>query len=190
MQEDGLSALDILLVLPREGDGAVLVRELQRTRARVHQLWPAPALLPAEADVIFCELLPGLPTRLPWNPGTPAAALVAVIPPGAPPDLELLRQAAPEAVLHRPITPQAVPVALALARSRFAYEQRLRGRIDKLDDTLRAMRTVERAKSILGATRNMDEDAAYRFLRSQAMQRRVSIGTVAARIVDSHEMLG
>jgi AmiR/NasT family two-component response regulator len=39
-------------------------------------------------------------------------------------------------------------------------------------------------------TRRLDEDEAYRFIRRQAMNRRVSITAVAAAIVDSKDLLG
>ncbi len=39
------------------------------------------------------------------------------------------------------------------------------------------------------STRSIGEDEAYRFIRRQAMDRRVSISVVAAAIVDSHEIL-
>ena len=47
-------------------------------------------------------------------------------------------------------------------------------RIDKLDETLRSFRSVERAKSILMEKRNLDEEEAYHFMRRQAMSQRVS----------------
>ena len=185
------SDLDIAVLTERDASGATLIRELQRTRSRVRHLWPAPDPLPADTDVIFCDLAPGLPARLPWLPGEPKAALVLLVPPPAEPlDLDLLRKCAPEAVLHRPFAAPAILASLVLARSRFAYERRLRGRIERLDATLRAMRSVERAKAILMGARKMAEDEAYRFLRTQAMRRGVPIGAVAAAIVDAHELIG
>src|SRR5436189_255263 len=68
--------------------------------------------------------------------------------------------------------------------------QRLRGRIERLDENLRSMRTVERAKAILMETRRMPENEAYAFIRRQAMDRRVSASSVAGAIVDSFELLG
>lgn len=183
------SNLDIVVVTARDEAGEVLIRELQRTRGRVRHVWPAPDPLPADTDVLFCDLVPGLPARLPWLPGEPKTALVALIPPGVPLDLDLLRKATPEAVLHRPFAAPAIVASLVLAHSRFAYERRLRGRIERLDGTLRATRSVERAKTILMSARNMAEDQAYHFLRSQAMERRVSVGVIAAAIVDAHDLL-
>ena len=79
---------------------------------------------------------------------------------------------------------------LALARGNFLYERRLRGRIEKLDESLRTMRSVERAKSLLMRLKNVSEEEAYNYLRRQAMERRVTIGAVASAIIDSYELLG
>jgi AmiR/NasT family two-component response regulator len=183
-------ALEIVVALRRDEEGDTLARELARSRGRVRRLWPLPPRLPEDADILFCEFVPELPHCLPWVPGQPSAALVAVMPALQPPDLKLLRNCAPHAVLHRPFTPATVATSLALARAQFLYERRLRSRIDKLDETLRAFRSVERAKTILMQTRKLDEDEAYHFMRRQAMNRRVSISAVAAAIVDSHDVLG
>lgn len=185
-----ISSLEIIAAVPLDSEGDALSRELARTRSRIRRLWPMPARLPENADVIFCELVTELPQCLPWVPGQPTAALVVVTSAVQPPDLRLLRNCAPHAVLHRPFTAGTVLTSLALGRAQFLYERRLRTRIDKLDETLRAFRSVERAKSILMQTQKLDEEEAYRFIRRQAMNRRVSITAVAAAIVDSHDVLG
>jgi AmiR/NasT family two-component response regulator len=182
--------LEIVAALADDPEGDALARELHRTQARVRRIWPLPSRLPSDADVLVCELLPQLPQALPWLPGQPTAAVVAVMAAVHPPNLKLLRNCAPHAVLHRPFTAATVLTSLALARGQYLYERRLRARIDKLDETLRAVRSIERAKSILMQTRKLGEDEAYHFMRRQAMKRRVSIGAVAAAIVDSHEVLG
>lgn len=185
------SGLDVVVAAARDASGEALIRELQRTRARVRHFWPPPNPLPSDTDALFCDLVPSLPARLPWLPGEPKAALVVLMPSAETAlDLDLLRKAAPEAVLHRPFTAPAILAALVLARSRFAYERRLRGRIERLDLTLRSMHSVERAKAILMGARKMQEEDAYRFIRSQAMERRISVGAVATAIVDAHELIG
>lgn len=185
-----IQSLEIVAGLRRDEEGDALARELARSRGRVRRLWPLPARLPEDADILVCELVPELPHCLPWVPGQPGAALVAVSSALQAPDLRLLRNCAPHAVLHRPFTAATVLTSLALARAQFLYERRLRSRIDKLDETLRAFRSVERAKTILMQTRKLDEEEAYHFMRRQAMNRRVSISAVAAAIVDSHDVLG
>ncbi|RMD62888.1 MAG: ANTAR domain-containing protein [Alphaproteobacteria bacterium] len=184
-----MSQLDIVVATRRDEYGEMLIRELQRTRAKVRHLWPLPDMLPSEADVVFCDLVAGLADRIPWIPGDPKAALIVITPQAPPPDIDAMVHCAPDAVLHRPFTTHAILTSLALARSHYLYGQRLRTRIEKLDETLRSMRAVERAKAILMNTRAMREDEAYHFLRRQAMSRRMSISAVAAAIVDANEIL-
>ena len=185
-----VSSLEIVVAVPRDEEGDMLARELLRTRSGVRRLWPLPPRLPDGVDVMFCELTPELPQCLPWVPGQPLAALVVVTPAVQMPPLKLLRNCAPHAVLHRPFTTGTVLTSLAIARAQFLYEQRLRARIDKLDETLRSFRSVERAKNILMEKRNLDEEGAYHFMRRQAMSQRVSVGAVAAAIIDSRDILG
>jgi AmiR/NasT family two-component response regulator len=184
------SSLEILLAVPADPEGDALARELLRMRASVRRLWPLPPQLPAQCDVMFCELAPELTQCLPWIPGQPTAALVAVTSALRPPPLKLLRDCVPHAVLHRPFTATTVLTSIAVARAQFLYEQRLRTRIDKLDETLRAFRSVERAKQYLMDERHFGEEEAYHFMRRQAMNRRISIGAVAAAIIDSQGVLG
>jgi AmiR/NasT family two-component response regulator len=184
-----LAKLDAVVAVRRDEDGEFLIRELQRLRARVRHAWPLPDRLPVDTDILFCDLEPGLPARIPWVPGEPKAALVTVVASGIAPDLDLLINSTPDAVLHRPITSNGVLVSVVLARSHFAYDRRLRWRINKLDESLRGVRAVERAKEILMRTHQMCEEEAYRFIRGQAMRRRKPISAVAAAIVDSHEIL-
>lgn len=182
--------LDIAVFTARDEAGEQLLRELQRTRARVQHIWPIPELIPASYDVIYCDLLNDLPQRLPWLPGKPEAALVVITAAMQSIDLTLLHNCAPHAVVHQPVTAQAVLASLLVGRAHFLYERRLRGRVDKLDDNLRTMRSVERAKAILMQSRSISEEEAYQYLRRHAMDRRVTIGALANVIVDSQELLG
>jgi len=182
--------LDIAVITQRDGGGELLVRELQLTRARVRHVWPAPEMIPTTFDVVYCDLLDDLPQRLPWLPGEPEAALIVVLAAGQPLDLGLLRNCAAHAVIQQPATDQAVIASLLVGHSHFLYERRLRGRIDKLDENLRTMRSVERAKAILMQTRKISEEEAYHYLRRQAMERRVTIGVLANVVVDSQDLLG
>jgi two-component system, response regulator / RNA-binding antiterminator len=185
-----LADLSAVVVAPVDDQVGMLLRELQRFRMRVRQVWPMPESVPADADVVYCEYAPDLARRLPWIPGDARSALVVILPATEPVHADALCHATPNAILPRPFTPNAVLSSLVLARSQFGYERRLRSKIEKLDDNLRSMRTVERAKAILMATRQMPETEAYGFIRRQAMDRRVSASAVAAAIVDSFELLG
>lgn len=185
-----LAQLDVLVVAPEDEDVDALVRELQRAHARVRRIWPLPDVFPVEADMVICELMPGLAGRLPWLPGQAPLVFVALVQAQREVNFAEMMNCAPHGVLARPFTVQGALAGLLLARSQALYEQRLRARIDKLDDNLRTMRLVEQAKAILMRQKNVSEEEAYRFLRQQAMERRVSIGALAAVVVDSHDLLG
>jgi len=185
-----LARLDVLVAVPRDDSGIFLIRELQRTRATIRHVWPLPETLPESADVIFAEVTDGLSARLAWVPGCAKSALVGILPVQFEGDMDLLRTLAVDAVLHRPFAARAVLTSLVLAWTRFGYERRLRQRIAKLDETLRSVRIVERAKAILIAGRKLSEDDAYRFMQRQAMDRRVPIAAIATAIIDSQRMLG
>jgi AmiR/NasT family two-component response regulator len=185
-----LADLAVVVVAPDDEQTAFLIREMQRLRIRARTVWPMPESLPGDADIVFCEYAPDLARRLPWIPGDARAALVVILPLNDPINPDALANATPDAVLSRPFSSNAVLSSLIVARSQFRYEQRLRSKIERLDENLRSMRTVERAKAILMETRRMPENEAYSFIRRQAMDRRVSASAVAAAIVDSFELLG
>lgn len=183
------SDLRIGVVCDRDREGERLIRLLQRTRASVTGIWPAPEQIPVDFDCVYSVLLPDLPQRLPWLPGMASAALTVILPQAGSVDLKLLRNCAPHSVIHLPASDNAVEVSLMMARDHFSYERRLNARIEKLDDNLRTMRAVERAKAILMKQRGISEDEAYHFLRLQAMSKRVSIGALSTAIIDSQELL-
>jgi len=181
--------MNIAVIAERDDHGEALIRELQRQRAAVRHLWPLPGQLPLQYDAIFCTLSSDLPQRIPWVPGEPSSALILVDDGKEPLNLDLIHNCAGHGMLHYPATSRMIQSVLMLARESFQYERRLRGRIEKLDESLRTMRLVERAKTLLVKLKNISEEDAYGFLRKQAMEKRVTIGAVAATVIDSYELL-
>jgi AmiR/NasT family two-component response regulator len=189
-EDGGLAGAEAAVLTERDAQGEYLIRELQRLCLCVRHIWPVPDSLPSDADVIFCEYSPDLARLLPWVPGDAKSALVVLLPEDKPIEASVLTNSAPDGVLARPFTPNAVLASLIVARSQFRYEQRIRSKLDRLGDNLRSVRTVERAKAILMASRHIDSDEAYSFIRHQAMDRRVPVSSIATAIVSSHELLG
>lgn len=186
---DSPAELNIAVIVPRDQNGEFLIRELQRQRATVRHIWPLPGQLPLQYDAVFCTLSSDLPQRIPWVPGEPSSALVLVDDGREPLNLELIHNCASHGMLHYPATTRMIQSVLMLARESFQYERRLRGRIEKLDESLRTMRLVERAKALLIKLKGFSEEEAYSFLRKHAMEKRVAISAVAATVIDSHELL-
>lgn len=184
-----LSRMSIVLACEPDGEGVRLLRHLQRTRATVRQLWPVPKSLGENADVVMVEYGKGLSQRLAWDPGEASAALIVLLPQAGQPDLGDLRQSLPDAVLHRPYQPQAIDVALMLALDHFSYGKRQRTRIARLDENIKALRDIEKAKHVIMKQKSLGENEAYRVLRDMAMERRVTIAEIAEKLVDSSNLL-
>ena len=185
-----LAEFEIVVAVAPESGADQLVRDLQRARAKVRRLWPMPDKLPSDADVLVVEFSDRLTDLLPWTPGESRSAVVVVIGPNRAPDPARLCETTPEAVIYMPAQTETIAGVVALARSQFDYTRRLRDRIERLDENLRTIRNVERAKAILISTRGMNDEVAYKFLRSQAMDRRTTVNAIATAIIDSFELLG
>lgn len=181
--------LEFLVVLPPNEDRKHITRELQRHGANVKHLWPAPIPLPIDGDMIICELTPDIAESTPWLPGEAPLSFVLQVPRNEEFDFSQIRNCAPHGLLHSPITDKSIFNTIMLALDQFRYEQRLRSRINKLDDNLRSMRAVEQAKAILMHAKQISEEEAYRVLRRTAMERRITLGTLATSIVDTQELL-
>ncbi len=184
-----IEKLSVLVAAERDGQVDLLLRELRRSVSHVVHLFPVTERLPAEHDVILANFNSGLSDLLPWVPGEATAALILLLPEEGSYPLKKLRDCCPDAVLHRPFRPAAVQTSLVLARSQFQFIRRLRSRITRLDENIKAIRDIERAKMIVMDRRRFGEDEAYAYLRSQAMERRTTVASFACHLLDSHQLL-
>ena len=179
----------VVVAHPYDQSGNALLRCLRRLDCRITHAWPAPERLGEPADLLFCaldrQILPLASSLL----GEPRPAIVAVLADDSGDLAKLIVSVSPHAILARPFEDGAVLASMVLARANSGYQQRLLARIAKLEETLRSMRKVERAKAILMEKRQLDESEAYELLRKQAMNKRMSIGLVASAIIDANEVL-
>ncbi len=182
------SDLRIAVIANPDERSEQLIRELQRIRAEVKHIWPPPEFIPSDYDVVYTDLMENLPSRLEGLPGLPQFSLIVIISSVNSIDLKMLENCAPHGTIHLPVTEQAVLSSLVVARSHFLYENRLRKRIQQLDDNLISVRNIERAKILLMERNDFTEEEAYQHMRRQAMDKRITIGSVASAIVDAQEL--
>lgn len=166
------------------------MRELRRARLEVTHIWPPPGRLSPGMDILISDYFPEIDDLVPWHPGDAKAAFIILLPQNSQYDDDIVVSATPHGLLQRPFPDRLIRVAAMVAWSQFRYEKRLRERVSRLDENLRAIRDVERAKLIIMAEKNLDEDAAYRHLRQLAMQRQLTVAALASAIVQSHGQLG
>ncbi|WP_448953269.1 ANTAR domain-containing response regulator [Labrys neptuniae] len=185
-----LADLEVVVVAEPSEDLKFLSRELHALKMRVRQIWPAPNLMPQAADLLICDYSADLAQRFAWLPGTPPAALLILLPRGGEIAIDPLVAAVPDAVLALPATPSAIRANLMLAINQFRFGQRMRAKVERLEDNIRSLRLVERAKAIMMAKKHIGDADAYQAIRQLAMTKRVPVATIAAAIVDSTELLG
>lgn len=78
---------------------------------------------------------------------------------------------------------------LEVAIARFDEFQRLRRELETAKSSLADRKLIERAKGILMQHRGLSEEAAFRILRTVAMERRIPLAAVAREIVGAAELL-
>ena len=74
---------------------------------------------------------------------------------------------------------------MSTAMSNFRYQGRLNARIAKLDETLKTRRLVERATRILAEYQNISEDKAYALIRTEAMNKQMTVLEMANAIINA-----
>lgn len=164
------------------------VRALQRQRMEVTTIWPPPAgRLSPDTDILICEYFPEMVDLIPWAPGEAGGALIIMLPQNGRYDDAKLIACAPQGVLQRPFSEALIATTVKVAWSQYRYEKRLLDRVTKLDDNVRSLRDVERAKMIIMLEKNIDPDAAYRHLRETAMKEQISVSLLASSIVQTSQ---
>jgi len=184
---DHFSRLTITLICEPDEQGQFLMRELQRTRANVKQRWPPPERIGGETDIVLCEYLPDLSSRYAWMPGEATAASIVLLPQAGQYDMRMLQSALPDAVIHRPYLSQSILTALVIGWDHFSFARRQRSRIGRLDENVRSLRDIERAKMVIMLEKNISEYKAFNVLRDMAMERRITIAALAATLVDTKQ---
>jgi AmiR/NasT family two-component response regulator len=174
---------------PRDADGELFIRCLQRLGAQVECQWPPAEKLDRNIDFLICCIEPAARTLLEIATTTSGPAVLGILDAHNSESLRFLSEVTPHAIIVRPVDQAAILPNLLLARSNAKYQQRQQTKIAKLEETLRSYRKVEQAKTILMHQREIGEPEAYNFLREQAMRRRVPVGVIASAVVELNEVL-
>lgn len=87
--------------------------------------------------------------------------------------------------LVKPVQPTDLLPAIAVAQAGFAQLERLRGRVQDLEQQLETRKVVDRAKARLQRELGLDEATAFRWLQKAAMDQRLSMRAVAESVVES-----
>lgn len=112
-------------------------------------------------------------------------AAVLVLTAFSQPDLvEQARDAGALAYLVKPIQKSDLTPAIEVALARHAELTALEQSVQDLEERLEMRKVVDRAKGRLMDGYGLDEQSAWRFIQTQAMNQRVKVGEIARRVLD------
>lgn len=186
---EDLRSVAVAVVYPPGEDRDVLVEQLKRIGCRIHLHWPFPDAAPAGADVIFFQVSQCVQNSSAWSASEVEATLIALSEYETPTTLKLLLKTNAHGVLTRPFRSAGILSTLVLARSAKQFQSRQQVKIDKLENTIKARRVIEKAIRVLMDHQRLDERAAYEHMRTRATGLRVSVAEVAAMIIEASEAM-
>jgi len=178
------------VVHPRDAEGDALIDQLKRIGCNVRGLWPPPAEIPRDVDTVFHLVEAAETPDFTASATDDGPTFVAIIDYENPTVLKRLLDSNAHGVVNKPIRPFGILSSLVLARSAHGYARRLQGKVQKLEETLKARRDVDKAVKILVTLKKIGETEAYELIRQQATQKRLSMAQIAATIIGAQEVLG
>lgn len=186
---EDLRSICVAVVYPPGEDRDVIVQQLQRIGCRLRIIWPLPSEPPKDADVIFFGVTQQLEGNSMWTASATSAALVALSDYESPTTLKLLLDTHAHGVITKPFRSAGILSTLVLARSSQGFQERLQGKLEKLETTMKSRRIVERAIRLLVDQQKMTEAQAYEHVRSRATSLRVTVAEVASMFLEAHEAM-
>lgn len=185
-----LRELRVALLHPKDGDGEMLTRQLQRIGCQVQGFWPPPTALPDTVDVVFLAVRPESPgLDLEWLKGERAPTLVAVIDYENPTVVDAVLVLGAQGVLTAPVRSSGILSTLVVAMARRDEQNDARKRIARLEQKLQSANQISEAKTILMRSRGIGSEEAYRIIREQAMSKRVPIEEIARAVIHADAIL-
>lgn len=179
-----LRRMRVLVIHPDDGEREMFLAHLRRIGCQVESVWPAPASLPEQVNVVlFVVNRIHDKGALAWMATADDIARVGIISFETPEILQELERLHVHGVLSKPIRLFGVLAALTTAVSLARHEMRLKKRVASLDETLKARRTIEQAVQILAETRSITEAEAYKRLRERSMESKQSIASIATAVI-------
>lgn len=178
------------LVLHRQDSNSrKLVRQLENLGLTVRLAWPADQVTAEGFDVLFFDADLGYDGLFSWPPERPPIPLIALMGSEAPGRIEWTLGRCPSAYLTKPIGSTGVFSALAIAFHTFETREALKLEVDDLRRRIQARPIVLQALTLVARHFAVDEAAAYRLLRAESMNRRLSVEDLSELLVNNRDAM-
>ena len=187
-----LRKLKILVIHPNDEQGSDICRHIERIGCNVRMVWPCPKKIKANTDVVFLQTLQEQPfTNLPlWLKNeNDKPTIIAIVDYENPTVLQTVYEIGAHAIVNTPVKPFGLLANLVIARTHWRKELVLGTRVHKLETKIRNIHAVEHAIAILERANSISREQAYEFIRSKAMERRLTTEDIAQEIVAADKTL-
>ena len=186
---EDLRSIRVLLIYPPGDEREILAEQFKRIGCHLSLIWPFPVAYPTGADVILFQVSEELKGSGSWCANLEDVTLIALSDYESPTTLRLLLDSNAHGVITKPFRSSGVLSTLVLARSSQSFQSRLKGKIEKLEDTIKLRRQIEKAIRVVTQGQGMTEIQAYEHMRTRATKLRVTVADVATMILDAQETM-
>jgi AmiR/NasT family two-component response regulator len=178
------SNMSALIIHRRDANVEALAGQLRRLNISAICQWPPRNKDVAATDMVFFDTDNGFDGMFGWA-GAPLVPLIAMVGSETPGRLEWAINQKPSAYMTKPVGSKGVFLALVTAFNAFEADARMHSELSALEDRLRLRPMV--VKIIFGIMKsmNIDDDTAFRILRSESMQRQISIEECCKELASS-----
>lgn len=178
----GFTGLRAVILHRANDDVQRLTRQLGVLGLDTHVQWQ-PLKTTATADLVLVDADAGWAGILPWERDKNPVPLIALLSSEAPGRVAWALDHGANALISKPVAASAVYPALVMAFRFHAQRLQIARELDEMRERLRLRPLVLAAVQALMQRFDLDEAAAYRQLRQQAMQSQLALEHVAADVL-------
>ncbi len=187
-----LRKLKVLVIHPNDEQGNDICQHIERIGCKVWMVWPCPKHIKSTTDVVFLKTLQehpfvGKPKWLTDNKNSPT--IIAIVDYENPTVLQTVYELGAHAIINTPVRPFGLLANLVIGRTHWRKELILGSRVQKLETKIRNIHAIEHAIAILERANSISREQAYEFIRSKAMERRLTTEDIAQEIVAADKTL-
>lgn len=140
-----------------------------------------------DVDVILFQITQELEGNKIWSGASVNAALIAISDYESPTILKLLLDTRAHGVISKPFRSSGILSTLVLARASYSYQERLQGKIDKLELTIKSRRQIEKAIRVLVERQKPDRKSGLRTHEIAGNQAACNRRRSVRMIIEAHE---
>ncbi|TQM90091.1 AmiR/NasT family two-component response regulator [Roseinatronobacter monicus] len=184
--------LNVLVLHPRDSDCDDLMQQVVRIGCKVETLWPVPESLPTNVDVVFIEIREAISpalARLFLQRLERRPTVIGIIGYENPSVMQCMLNLDVHAVISKPLRAFGVLSCILLARRVWQTQIDSFKTEEKLKLKLENIQKITEAKFILMRLHTINDQDAYKIIRSHAMSRRTSTIEIANAIINADGLL-